>query len=108
MTSPAQHNGSLPQSAPGDASSTVDPGHPVAEVPDPLLDDPAAERRWRSRFSASRMSLPTPARDAPGRALYVSNESGTFELYCWEISGNLRLQAESVADATTSVHAKAS
>jgi dienelactone hydrolase len=101
MTSPAQHNGSLPQPAPAEASPVIDPGHPMAEVPDPLLADPAAERRWRARFSASRMSLPTPARDAQGRALYVSNESGSYELYCWEVAGNLRLQATDRPDGTT-------
>ena len=39
---------------------------------------------WERRFRAPRVSLPEWARDAPHRCLYVSNVSGTFELYAWD------------------------
>jgi dipeptidyl aminopeptidase/acylaminoacyl peptidase len=55
-----------------------------ATVPDYLFDDPAAEARWRSRFTAPRVSLPQWARDAPDRCLYSSNASGTWEIYTWD------------------------
>ncbi|MFN2495813.1 MAG: prolyl oligopeptidase family serine peptidase [Pseudonocardiaceae bacterium] len=52
--------------------------------PDTLFDDPAAESRWRARFTAPRVSLPRWARDAPDRCLYTSNISGTWEIYAWD------------------------
>ena len=58
--------------------------HPVALVPEKLFDDPAAERRWRARFSAPRISLPEWAVDAPDRCVYQSNSSGTWEIYAWD------------------------
>ena len=39
---------------------------------------------WELRFRAARVSLPDWAQDAPHRCLYVSNASGTFELYAWD------------------------
>ena len=39
---------------------------------------------WEQRFRAARVSLPEWARDAPDRCLYVSNATGTFELYAWD------------------------
>ncbi|WP_084614469.1 S9 family peptidase [Nakamurella lactea] len=127
MTSPEQHGWSQPRdgrpapaeertaaestaadgtaaesaAATGATSTATSTPHPPAAVPDPLLDDPSAERRWRDRYSASRMSLPVPARDVAGRAAYVSNESGTYELYCWDVTGNLQLQATDRPDGTT-------
>ncbi|QUG99665.1 S9 family peptidase [Saccharopolyspora erythraea] len=58
--------------------------YPAAKVPEKLFEDPAAEQRWRARFSAPRVSLPDWARDAPQRSLYVSNVSGTWEIYAWD------------------------
>lgn len=57
--------------------------YPEAKIPNQLFDDPDNEARWRARFSAPRVSLPGWARDAPDRSLYVSNVSGTWELYAW-------------------------
>ncbi|MGH3796459.1 MAG: prolyl oligopeptidase family serine peptidase [Pseudonocardiaceae bacterium] len=57
---------------------------PSATIPDTLFDDPAAEARWRARFTAPRVSLPQWARDAPDRSLYSSNASGTWEIYVWD------------------------
>jgi acetyl esterase/lipase len=47
-------------------------------------DETSELPRWEQRFRATRVSLPEWARDAPGRCLYVSNPTGTFELYAWD------------------------
>ncbi len=39
---------------------------------------------WEQRFRAPRVSLPDWAQDAPDRCLYVSNVTGTYELYAWD------------------------
>jgi dienelactone hydrolase len=58
--------------------------HPVAAVPDRLFADDARERRWRARFTATRLSRPHWARDAPDRNVYTSNATGTTEVYAWD------------------------
>ncbi|MGM1059625.1 prolyl oligopeptidase family serine peptidase [Saccharothrix sp. Mg75] len=58
--------------------------HPTAAVPDPLFPDAEAEARWRARFTAARVSLPSWAEDAPDRNLYLSNSSGVWEIYAWD------------------------
>jgi hypothetical protein len=60
------------------------PTHPVATVPDRLFADNAREQRWRARFTATRMSRPDWARDAPDRNVYTSNATGTVEVYAWD------------------------
>jgi acetyl esterase/lipase len=40
--------------------------------------------RWEQRFRAARLSLPSWAEDAPSRALFDSNATGTYELYAWD------------------------
>ncbi|GII53773.1 peptide hydrolase [Planotetraspora thailandica] len=45
-----------------------------------------AEERWQSRFRAPRTTLPMWARQAPHRAVYRSNSSGTWEIYAWDRS----------------------
>jgi dienelactone hydrolase len=40
--------------------------------------------RWEQRLRATRVSLPEWAPEAPHRCLYVSNPTGTFELYAWD------------------------
>jgi acetyl esterase/lipase len=39
---------------------------------------------WEKRFRAPRIGLPQWAREAPDRSLFVSNATGTFELYAWD------------------------
>ncbi|WP_099900684.1 prolyl oligopeptidase family serine peptidase [Streptomyces sp. TLI_171] len=39
---------------------------------------------WEQRFRAARVSLPDWADEAPDRALYVSNTTGTYEVYAWD------------------------
>jgi dienelactone hydrolase len=41
---------------------------------------------WEQRFRAPRVSLPDWAEDAPDRCLYVSNPTGTVELFAWDRS----------------------
>ncbi|WP_348652557.1 prolyl oligopeptidase family serine peptidase [Streptomyces sp. WMMC500] len=55
-------------------------GEPGAGPGGPAGPAPA----WERRFRAPRISLPGWAEDAPDRALYVSNVTGTFELYAWD------------------------
>jgi acetyl esterase/lipase len=66
--------------------------YPDAQIPEKLFDDPAQEARWRARFSAPRVSLPDWARGNPPRSLYVSNVSGTWELYAWDRSSDTHRQ----------------
>lgn len=79
----------------------AEPVHPHAEIPGRLLPDDAAESRWRQRFTATRVSLPEPARDNPDCAVFVSNASGSFELYTWDVAGGAQVQATARKDGTT-------
>ena len=46
---------------------------------------------WEQRFRATRVTLPDWALDAPHRCLYVSNPTGTFELFAWDrATGDVR------------------
>ncbi|MGW5155313.1 prolyl oligopeptidase family serine peptidase [Nonomuraea wenchangensis] len=50
-----------------------------------------AEERWQARFRASRMTLPSWARQAPHRSIYRSNATGKWEVYAWDrVTGALR------------------
>jgi len=42
------------------------------------------EPAWEKRFRATRVSLPDWAQDAPHRCVFVSNATGTFEVYAWD------------------------
>ena len=74
----------------------------MAVAPAVLFDDAAAEARWRARFDAVRIGLPDPARDRPDRAVFVSNQSGTYELHTWDMSTGQKMQATDRADGTVS------
>ncbi len=74
--------------------------HPLTVVPETLFDDEHAEGSWRARFTAVRIGLPDPARDAPGRAVFVSNASGSFELHTWDVDSGAQLQATDRPDGT--------
>jgi dipeptidyl aminopeptidase/acylaminoacyl peptidase len=77
--------------------------HPAAAVPATLFDDEVAEQRWRKRFSAVRISLPSWARDEPAHAVYVSNETGRYEVYCWDVLADVHSVATDRPDGT--IHA---
>ncbi len=49
-----------------------------------MSDEKSAVPAWEQRFRAARVSLPDWAEDAPDRALYVSNSTGTYEVYTWD------------------------
>jgi dienelactone hydrolase len=74
-------------------------GHPQAPVPDRLFDD-EREPRWRARFTATRMSRPRWARDAPDRCVYTSNAGGTTEVYAWDRATGTHRQVTDRANGT--------
>ncbi|MFF3062492.1 S9 family peptidase [Streptomyces sp. NPDC057909] len=61
--------------------------------------DPVPE--WEQRFRAPRVSLPDWAEDAPDRALFVSNATGTYELYAWDRSTGEQRQVTDRPNGTT-------
>ena len=56
---------------------------------------------WEKRFRAPRVSLPDWAEDAPDRSLFVSNATGTYELYAWDRASGERRQATDRPNGTT-------
>ncbi|SCK46962.1 prolyl oligopeptidase family serine peptidase [Streptomyces sp. WMMB 322] len=56
---------------------------------------------WEKRFRAPRVSLPDWAEDAPDRSLYVSNATGTFELYAWDRATGEHRQVTDRPNGTT-------
>ncbi|WP_328673501.1 prolyl oligopeptidase family serine peptidase [Streptomyces sp. NBC_00322] len=56
---------------------------------------------WEKRFRAPRVSLPDWAEDAPHRALFVSNATGTYELYAWDRATGEQRQATDRPNGTT-------
>ncbi|MGW0901791.1 TolB family protein, partial [Streptomyces goshikiensis] len=56
---------------------------------------------WEKRFRAPRVGLPDWAEDAPDRALFVSNATGTFELYAWDRATGGQRQATDRPNGTT-------
>ncbi|MEU4169408.1 prolyl oligopeptidase family serine peptidase [Streptomyces sp. NPDC026665] len=56
---------------------------------------------WEKRFRAPRVSLPDWAEDAPHRSLFVSNATGTYELYAWDRATEEQRQVTHRANGTT-------
>lgn len=56
---------------------------------------------WEKRFRAPRVSLPDWAQDAPDHSLFVSNATGTYELYAWDRATGDRRQVTDRANGTT-------
>ncbi|MGP3772932.1 prolyl oligopeptidase family serine peptidase [Streptomyces sp. SDT5-1] len=67
------------------------------------VTSPATESMpdWEKRFRAPRVSLPDWAEDAPHRSLFVSNATGTYELYAWDRSTGEQRRATDRANGTT-------
>ncbi|MDI5962984.1 S9 family peptidase [Streptantibioticus silvisoli] len=65
------------------------------------MSDVAGMPDWEKRFRAPRMGLPDWAEDAPQRSLYVSNVTGTFELYAWDRATGGRRQVTDRPNGTT-------
>lgn len=66
-----------------------------------MTDTNTSMPQWEQRFRAPRVSLPDWAEDAPSRSLFVSNATGTFELYTWERDTGRQRQATSRSNGTT-------
>ncbi|MFF2134959.1 prolyl oligopeptidase family serine peptidase [Streptomyces sp. NPDC058193] len=70
-------------------------------------NDPSVPEReqeppqWEQRFRAPRVSLPDWAEDAPDRALFVSNATGTYELYAWDRASGKQRQVTDRPNGTT-------
>ncbi|WP_369215652.1 S9 family peptidase [Streptomyces flavofungini] len=56
---------------------------------------------WEKRFRAPRVSLPDWAEDAPHRSLFVSNATGTYELYAWDRETGTQRQVTDRPNGTT-------
>ncbi|MFH8737509.1 MULTISPECIES: S9 family peptidase [unclassified Streptomyces] len=56
---------------------------------------------WEKRFRAPRVSLPDWAEDAPDRSLFVSNATGTYELYAWDRATGEQRRATDRPNGTT-------
>ncbi|WP_405583506.1 prolyl oligopeptidase family serine peptidase [Streptomyces sp. NBC_01190] len=56
---------------------------------------------WEKRFRAPRVGLPEWAADAPDRSLFVSNVTGTYELYAWDRTTGGRRQVTDRPNGTT-------
>ncbi|MFC8078782.1 S9 family peptidase [Streptomyces sp. NPDC057307] len=56
---------------------------------------------WEKRFRAPRVSLPDWAEDAPDRSLFVSNATGTYELYAWDRTTGAQRQVTDRPNGTT-------
>lgn len=61
----------------------------------------ASVPEWEQRFRAPRVSLPDWAEDAPDRALFVSNATGTYELYAWDRAAGHQRQVTDRPNGTT-------
>lgn len=56
---------------------------------------------WEKRFRAPRVSLPDWAEHAPDRSLFVSNATGTYELYAWDRATGSQRQVTDRPNGTT-------
>ncbi|MET7641972.1 prolyl oligopeptidase family serine peptidase [Streptomyces sp. NPDC005438] len=65
------------------------------------MSDVANMPEWEKRFRAARVGLPEWAEDAPARSLFVSNATGTFELYAWDRESGEQRQATDRPNGTT-------
>ncbi|MBT2525018.1 prolyl oligopeptidase family serine peptidase [Streptomyces sp. ISL-99] len=74
---------------------TENTGSAAQDMPMPSMPD------WEKRFRAPRVSLPDWAEDAPERALFISNATGTYELYAWDRASGAQRQATDRPNGTT-------
>jgi dipeptidyl aminopeptidase/acylaminoacyl peptidase len=63
--------------------------------------DSSSDARWKARFRAARMSLPEWAALRPDHCVFVSNASGTFEIYSWDRTTGATSQVTARANGTT-------
>ncbi|MEV1019849.1 prolyl oligopeptidase family serine peptidase [Streptomyces sp. NPDC050264] len=69
--------------------------------PVPPVPSASSVPEWEQRFRAPRVSLPDWAEDAPDRSLFVSNATGTYELYAWDRATGEQRRATGRANGTT-------
>ncbi|TLQ44598.1 S9 family peptidase [Streptomyces marianii] len=77
------------------------PMAPAGERTAASAGGPADMPAWEQRFRAPRVSLPDWAEDAPDHALFVSNATGTYELYAWDRATGGQRQATHRPNGTT-------
>ncbi|MFF2044516.1 S9 family peptidase [Kitasatospora sp. NPDC058170] len=66
-----------------------------------MSEEKSAVPAWEQRFRAARVSLPDWAEDAPARALYVSNATGTYEVYAWDRADDTHRRVTDRPNGTT-------
>ncbi|MGW2397530.1 S9 family peptidase [Kitasatospora sp. NPDC001664] len=66
-----------------------------------MTDETSAVPAWEQRFRAARVSLPDWAEEAPDRALYVSNSTGTYEVYAWDRTADTHRRVTDRPNGTT-------
>ena len=64
--------------------------------------DPETNARWQARFRAPRITLPEWALDAPDRCLYLSDQTGTVELFAWDRADDTHRQVTDRPNGTLS------
>lgn len=84
---------------PGRTPADPHPAHPRSA--DAAADTTAGMPAWEQRFRAPRIGLPEWAEHAPDRSLFVSNATGTFELYAWDRASGTQRQATDRPHGTT-------
>lgn len=73
----------------------------ASDPTDRPAETPAGIPVWEQRFRAPRVSLPDWAEDAPDRSLFVSNATGTYELYAWDRATGEQRQVTDRPNGTT-------
>lgn len=68
---------------------------------DGSMRETGAMPEWEKRFRAPRVGLPEWAEDAPDHSLFVSNVTGTYELYAWDRTTGGRRQVTDRPNGTT-------
>jgi dipeptidyl aminopeptidase/acylaminoacyl peptidase len=63
--------------------------------------DSSSDTQWKARFHAARMTLPEWAMLRPDHCVFVSNASGTFEIYTWNRTTGATEQVTARANGTT-------
>ncbi|MFH8592889.1 S9 family peptidase [Streptomyces rimosus] len=84
-----------------DETTTANTDSPGAAGAPRAAGSPGAAPDWEKRFRAPRVSLPEWAEDAPDRSLFVSNATGTFELYAWDRATGEQRQVTDRPNGTT-------
>ena len=59
-----------------------------------------AEEQWKTRLRVAQVTVPARASAAPHRAVFRSNETGTWEIYTWDEAADTRRRVTSRANGT--------